>query len=177
MDQPFVGVIFPFAANFAPSGWKLCQGESMSISENEVLFTLIGTTYGGNGTTTFNLPDLRGRLPIGQGQGPGLSNYVIGQASGTETVTLTTANLPMHNHLLNVINVAGTVPTPIPTSYIAGTAVGTTGLNFYSGGPGNTTLGSNTIGNTGGSTPISIMQPILATSYIISLYGIFPSRN
>jgi microcystin-dependent protein len=177
MDQPFVGVIFAHAGTYAPNGWRLCQGQTLPISENEVLFTLIGTTYGGNGQTTFNLPDLRGRLPIGQGQGLGLSNYVIGQAAGTETVTLTTGNLPVHSHLLNVNNVAGTVPTPISSSYIAGTVAGTTGLNFYSGGPGSTTMGGNTIGNSGGSTPISILQPILCTSYIISLFGIFPSRN
>ena len=177
MNEAFVGAIFAHAGNFAPYGWGLCQGQQLSIAENEVLFTLIGTTYGGDGVQTFNLPDLRGRVPIGQGQGLGLNNYVIGQKAGSEQVTLTTAQMPSHNHLLNVINVAGTVPTPIPTSFIAGTSAGSTALNFYSPGPGNTTLGPNTIGLAGNGIPISIMQPILATNYIIALLGVYPSRN
>jgi microcystin-dependent protein len=177
MDQPFVGVIFAHAGSFAPYQWALCQGQVQSIANNETLYTLIGTTYGGDGQTTFNLPDLRGRLPIGQGQGPGLSNYLIGQLGGTENITLTTGQMPQHNHLVNVINSAGNVPTPISSSYIAGTYAGTAGLNFYSPGPPGTTLASGTIGTSGNSVPISIVQPILATNYIIALYGIFPSRN
>ena len=177
MDQPFIGVIFAHAGTFAPYNWALCQGQVVAISNNETLYTLIGTTYGGDGVNTFNLPDLRGRLPVGQGQGPGLSNYVIGQLGGTENVTLSTNNLPQHNHLVNVINSAGNVQVPISTSYIAGTSAGSAGVNFYSAGPGNTTMAANTIGNSGGRVPISIVQPILATNYIISLYGIFPSRN
>ena len=177
MDQPFVGAIFAHAGSFAPYGWRLCQGQTLPIAENDALFSLIGTIYGGDGQTTFNLPDLRGRVPIGQGQGPGLSNYVIGQPAGNETVTITTAQLPAHNHLVNVINSAGNAPTPTTSSFVAGTYAGTVAQTFYSSGSGNTTLAPTTIGNAGSSIPISIMQPILATNYIIALFGVYPSRN
>jgi microcystin-dependent protein len=182
MDQPYVGVIFAHAGTFAPANWALCQGQVQSIANNETLYALIGTTYGGDGQTTFNLPDLRGRLPIGQGQGPGLSNYVMGQLAGAENVTITTGQMPAHTHLWNVYNAAGNALIPTSGTVVAGTysnaGGSTTPATFY-GTPATAgiTVAPATIGNAGGSVPSSIVQPILATNYIISLYGIFPSRN
>jgi microcystin-dependent protein len=182
MDEPYVGVIFAHAGTFAPVNWALCQGQVQQIANNEALFTLIGTTYGGDGQTTFSLPDLRGRMPVGQGQGTGLSNYVIGQAFGTEQVTLTTNQMPAHNHLWNVNNAAGNTVIPTTSTYVSGTYSGSgsssTPANFYgTAATAGITLSSATIGTAGNSTPSSILQPILATNYIIALFGIFPSRN
>jgi microcystin-dependent protein len=180
MDQPYVGAIFAHAGTFAPRDWALCQGQSQSIANNEVLFTLIGTNFGGDGVQTFNLPDLRGRIPVGQGTGPGLSPYVIGQASGTESVSILSSNLPQHNHLVNIVNGVGNATTPATNTYVAGSYAGgvaTSPLSFYGTGPSTTTLASSTIGLAGNSIPMSIIQPILATNYIIALFGIFPSRN
>jgi microcystin-dependent protein len=177
MDQPFIGVIFAHAGNFAPRDWALCAGQPTAISQNETLYTLLGTIYGGDGQQTFNLPDLRGRVPIGQGQGLGLNNYVIGQASGSESVTITTAQIPSHNHFVNVVNTAGTLTVPTSASYVAGAFSAGTAQTFYSTGTPGATLLPATIANAGGSVPMSIIQPILTTLYIISLYGIFPSRN
>src|SRR6478672_10112699 len=98
MSEPFLAEIIMFAGNFAPRGWAFCQGQILSIAQNTALFSLLGTTYGGNGQTTFALPDLRGRVPVGTGQGPGLSNYDLGQVSGSESVTLTVSQMPAHNH-------------------------------------------------------------------------------
>src|SRR5690349_13883210 len=98
MSEPFIGEIIMFAGNFAPRGWAFCQGQILSIAQNTALFSILGTTYGGNGQTTFALPDFRGRVPVGQGQGPGLSSYVLGEVSGTESTTLLTTNMPVHNH-------------------------------------------------------------------------------
>jgi microcystin-dependent protein len=182
MDQPLVGVIFVHAGNYAPLNWALCWGQTIAIANNEVLYTLIGTTYGGDGVQTFNLPDLRGRIPIGQGQGPGLNSYVIGQKAGTETVSIATGQLPAHTHLVNVNNAQGNATVPTSGTYLAGTYSGSgssaTPYNFYGTTPSaGATLSGATIGAAGGSVPTSILQPILATNYIISLYGIFPSRN
>jgi microcystin-dependent protein len=180
MDQPYIGAIFAHAGTFAPREWALCQGQTQSIADNSTLFALIGTNFGGDGVQTFNLPDLRGRIPVGQGQGPGLSNYVIGQLSGTENVSILSSNLPQHTHLVNVVNGVGNATTPASNTYIAGSYAGGvegTPLSFYGPGPSDSTLAATTIGTAGNSIPISIMQPILATNYIIALFGIFPSRN
>jgi microcystin-dependent protein len=182
MDQPFVGVIFAHAGSFAPAQWALCQGQILSISNNDVLYSLIGTTYGGDGVQTFGLPDLRGRLPVGQGQGNGLSNYVMGQLAGTEHVTITTQQMPSHTHTWNVYNAAGNALIPTSGTVVAGTysnaGGSSTPATFY-GSPATAgiTVAPATIGNAGGSVPASILQPILTTNYIISLYGIYPSRN
>jgi microcystin-dependent protein len=182
MDQPFVGAIFAHAGNFAPYGWKLCQGQLLSIAENDVLFNLIGTTYGGDGVQTFALPDLRGRIPVGQGQGTGLTNYVIGQLSGTESVAVTTSQMPSHTHAWNVCNVAGNTLIPTTASFVAGTYSGSGGTStaatFY-GSPATSgiTLAPSTVGTAGSSIPVSIVQPILVTNYIIAMFGLFPSRN
>jgi microcystin-dependent protein len=181
MDQPYIGVIFAHAATFAPRDWAFCQGQVQSIANNDTLYALIGTTFGGDGQVTFNLPDLRGRIPVGQGQGPGLSNYVIGQMSGSENVTVLSTQMPTHTHLVNVVNSQGNAAVPTSSSYIAGTYSGSGSsavpLNFYGTTSSGATLAPTTISAAGNSLPINIVQPILATQYIIALYGIFPSRN
>jgi microcystin-dependent protein len=181
MDE-YLAIVKIFAGNFAPKGWAFCQGQIMSIAQNTALFSLLGTTYGGNGQTTFALPDLRGRAPIGVGQGPGLSNYVLGQLGGTENVTLTTNNLPAHNH-----PVTGTVQLPVNGDSAdavgpEGTYPAISGTNIYSNAPvsgqfaGNLSVNLQT-GIAGGSQPVPVLNPYLAMNYIICLEGIFPSRN
>jgi microcystin-dependent protein len=161
-----------FAGNFAPSGWAFCNGQELAISENTVLFNLIGTTYGGNGTTTFNLPDLRSRVPIHQGQGSGLSPYVIGETYGEEQVTLTAAQLPSHSHAFVSVasatlnSPAGNVPSGSPSGP----------LMYTSGTSNNVTLNSSASLAAGGNQPHANLMPYLCTSFIISLFGIYPSQ-
>ncbi len=175
MGQPFLGMLAIFGFNFAPVGWAFCQGQLLPISENDALYALLGTTYGGDGQTTFGLPDLRGRLPVGMGQGPGLSNYSIGQAAGQENVTLSQAQLPSHTHPLRASSVAGNQSSP------EGNVLGNTGNidKEYSDTIPDITMLASSIVATGQSTPssISIRQPTLALNICISLFGIFPSRN
>lgn len=181
MDQPYIGVIFAHSGTFAPRDWALCWGQLLSISENETLYTLIGTTFGGDGQVTFALPDLRGRIPVGQGQGPGLSNYVLGQVSGSENVTVLSTQMPSHTHLVTAVNSQGNAPVPDSSSYIAGTYSGSGGssaaVNFYGATSSGATLAPSSVSIAGNSLPINLIQPVLATQYIISLFGIFPSRN
>lgn len=170
MAQPYIGQIKIFAGNFAPQGWVFCDGRLLAISENSALFTLIGTTYGGDGQETFGVPDLRGRLALNQGQGPGLSNYVIGQALGSETVTLTQSQLPAHTHIAAGNSAAGG-GTPSGSTWAIGS------LLAY--GPSATLQGMNPAGVafSGGNQPHSNMMPYLAVNYILSLFGIFPSQT
>jgi microcystin-dependent protein len=179
MDPSFVGSIFMTGANFAPYGWQLCQGQLLSIADNDVLYALIGTTYGGDGIQTFSLPDLRGRAAINQGQGPGLSTYVMGQISGSEHVTMTSATMPSHTHLVNVNSGAATTNTPSSSVYIsaASQGIGGAALNVYSSNAANEQLAPSSIGANSGSVPFSIIQPVLAVNYIIALFGVFPSQN
>lgn len=199
MSEPFLGEIRIWSGNFAPRGWAFCQGQLLSIAQNTALFSILGTTYGGNGQTTFGLPDLRGRAPISQGQGPGLSSYVLGQMSGVENVTLTLNELPAHNHTvalsgtgdvsvsLGASSANGNASTPGPTTVPAKVASGLNTLNAYSTTAPDTTLlpvtTTTTVavnGNTGisgSNTPVPIMQPYLAVNFIIALEGIYPSRN
>jgi len=178
MNPTFVGSIYIFAGNFSISGFQFCQGQQLSIAQNDVLFNLIGTTYGGDGVNTFSLPDLRGRVAINQGTGPGLSPYAIGQLSGTENVTINTNQMPAHTHLVNASSAAGTVSVPVASnSYLAAPYTGTTAEKFYNTAAPNATMGNAVIGNAGSSIPFSIIQPVLAMSYIISMYGIYPSQN
>jgi microcystin-dependent protein len=179
MSQPYVGQILIFAGNFAPSGWMLCQGQQLPISEYETLFNLIGTTYGGDGQSTFNLPDLRGRVALHQGQGGGLSNYTIGQLDGFETVTLTTQQLPSHNHASQVASV-GDSNTPGPTTVLAneGGADASSASIYapFDTTPANmTTLLPTSVTTIGGSQPHENRQPYLVINYIISLFGVYPS--
>jgi microcystin-dependent protein len=177
MSQPYVGQIMIFGGTFAPAGWMLCAGQLLPISEYETLFQLIGTTYGGDGQSTFGLPDLQGRVPLHMGQGGGLSNYAIGQASGVENVTLTTQQIPTHNHLSQIA--ASPAPSSSPANNIlANEAIGNAQATCFSYGPFGGTqsaLANATLGITGGSQPHENRQPLLVLNFIIALFGVFPS--
>jgi len=173
MSNPFVGEIRMFGASFAPAGWAMCQGQLMPISQNETLFNLIGTTYGGDGQETFALPNLAGRAPMHQGQGPGISqNYIIGESAGVESVTLTTQTTPIHTHpmiasqdpALQITGQDGVVASPPQ-------------LSMYYASDASTALNNAMVQPQGGSQPHENMQPYLVVSFIISLFGIFPSQN
>jgi microcystin-dependent protein len=178
MAQPYVGEIRMFAGNFAPAGWMLCQGQVLPISENEVLFNLIGTTYGGDGQSTFALPDLQSRVPIHMGTGGG-GTYNIGENGGVESVTLTTQQIPSHNHLVTTTAQAGTSNTPNANNIANEGPAGISNVFSYLPFSGLTQvqLNPNTIGTAGGSQPHDNIQPILAINYIISLFGIYPSAT
>jgi microcystin-dependent protein len=170
MADPYVGEVRLFAGNFAPLGWALCQGQQLAISQNEVLFQLIGTTYGGDGENTFALPDLRSRVPLHQGNGPGLSNRVIGQQGGSEQVTLTTGQMPAHTHAQRASKAAAQAAAGSSGSVLAAAAV-----NLYGNGPPTTPMAAGGIASSGGGQPHENMAPFQAMNYIISLYGVFPS--
>lgn len=172
--EPFIGQIMLFGFNFTPYGWAICDGRLLPISENEALFALIGTTYGGDGMTTFGLPDLRGRIPICMGWGAGLSSYDLGEMGGTEQVTLVLPQAPAHSHMLEVAaNPSSSTQVPGPSAVFAASK----GPNLYgqAGSPAST-LGA-CIDAAGGSQPHENMMPTLVANYCIALQGIFPSRN
>lgn len=179
MTSPYLGEIRMFGGNFAPSQNALCQGQLMSIAQNTALFALLGTNYGGNGTTTFALPDFRGRLPINQGQGNGLSNYVIGESGGSENVTLNVNQMPAHNH--TVQGNSGNAAKPTPGGNMPSALTGTTAKEFWV--PPNQAIGSpipmnqSALTMAGGTQPHENRMPILAITFIIALSGIFPSRG
>jgi microcystin-dependent protein len=165
MGQPYVGEIRIFAGNFAPAGWQFCEGQLLPISENETLFQLIGTTYGGDGQSTFALPDLRGRLPVHQGNG-----FVLAETGGVEQVTLTTNQIPVHTHTLTATTsiasdteAAGRIPAQTST------------YDAYQSNPANSPMAPQSVTGVGGSQPHENLQPYLCLSFIISLFGIFPS--
>jgi microcystin-dependent protein len=166
-----------FAGNFAPRNWAFCQGQILSISSNTALFSLLGTTYGGNGTTTFALPDLRSRVPVGPAQGPGLSSYILGQTGGTENETLTTNQMPNHTHGFTVNNnTTGMATTGSGNFLNSKTESGeSTAASGSPSAPVNLNVAS--VNTAGGSQPHNNLQPYLAMNYIICLFGIFPSRN
>lgn len=170
MSNPYVGEIRMFGGNFAPSGWAFCNGALIAISENDVLFNLIGTTYGGDGQTTFALPNLQGRVPIHQGAG-----FVIGQLAGTETVTLTANQIPLHSHPPACNTGAGNSSAPSGNVW-AGNA-NTSLPQFTSTTAGLVAMNAATIGTNGNNQPHQNLMPFLAISFIISLFGIFPSQN
>jgi microcystin-dependent protein len=180
MSQPYVGEIRMFAGNFAPAGWMLCQGQLLAISANDTLFNLIGTTYGGDGQSTFALPNLQSRIPIHQGQGAGLSNYQLAQTGGAEQVTLTVQQIPAHTHAAVADGNAATGGNPA-NNYFA--ATGTSTVYTVPNAPGNPqppvfrTLNAATLRAQGGSQPHSNIQPILALNFIIALFGVYPSQN
>ncbi len=176
MAQPFLGQILLVGFNFEPQGWAFCNGQLLAIQQNTALFSLLGTTYGGDGIRTFALPNLQSRVPIHMGQGAGLSPYTIGEMTGVETVTLLANQMPQHNHLINATNAAGGVQTPANNFLAAGTASGRP-ADIYSAGPSQGTLSPNAVTNAGGNQPHTNIQPVLAMNYIIALQGIFPSRN
>jgi microcystin-dependent protein len=166
--DPIMGTIILFAGNFAPKGWLFCDGSILSIAQNTALFSILGTTYGGNGTTTFALPDLRGRVPMQQGAGPGLLPRTLGETVGTETVTLLQTNLPAHTHTLLVSSNSANDDIPEGQALASG--------QFYDPAAPSVPLHPATVGVTGGSQPINNMQPSLALNYIIATEGVYPSR-
>lgn len=188
-----IGEIRMFAGNFAPRNWAFCAGQLMSISQNTALFSILGTTYGGNGQTTFALPDFRGRTAVGTGQGPGLTNITLGEVSGTETVTLLTTQMPAHTHTATA-TITGTVtPKCLDDTGLGDTpggqfpAISTAGSKIFTNATQtpDSVMGSSpisataniTIGISGNSQPVPIRNPYLGMNYIICLFGIFPSRN
>lgn len=170
--MPYIGEIRMFGGNFAPAGWMFCEGQTLAISENDFLFTLIGTTYGGDGETTFNLPDLRGRLPIHQGQGSGLASRILAENGGIEATTLTTQQLPVHTHPLAASSAQGTLNSPID----AVPAQGPTVILYREIAP-NAGLLNTAVAPAGGSQPHDNLQPYLCISFIISLFGVFPTQT
>jgi microcystin-dependent protein len=164
MAQPFIGEIRMFAGNFAPAGWAFCNGAPMPISENDTLFALIGTTYGGDGQSTFNLPDLRGRIPIHQGNG-----FILAETGGVEDVTLTTSQIPAHGHPLVGSNVNGSQAGP-SNALLASSVV----ITPYAPEVPGVSMAATSIGVLGGSQPHINLQPFLCVNFIISLFGIFP---
>lgn len=169
MSSPYIGEIRMFGGNFAPVGWAFCNGATVPISENDALFNLIGTTYGGDGQNTFNLPDLQSRLPMHMGQGAGLSNRIIGEQGGVETVTLNTNQIPAHSHAPLSVSGNGNQSTPQN-----GVWAGVT-TSIYTSNPPNTPFSPSIGGVSGGSQPHENLMPFLAISFIISLFGIYPS--
>jgi microcystin-dependent protein len=173
MSSPYVGEIRMFGGNFAPAGWAFCAGQLMPISENDILFQLIGTTYGGDGQETFGIPDLQGRMPIHFGQGPGLSqNYQVGELAGSEQVTISVNQLPTHNHGWLASNDPSN--SLIPTSNVVSTPLN---ITPYFSGAASVPLNAQSLQPIGGSQPHDNMMPFLCISYIISLFGIFPSQT
>lgn len=173
MSDPFIGQITLFGGNFAPRNWAFCNGQIMGISQNSALFSILGTNYGGDGITTFALPDLRGRAAIGTGQGPGLSDIQLGQLSGVEETLLQASNLPSHSHALLGTSAGGNAEAPANGLLASGS-----GISLYAtGAAANEAMSPASIGATGGGLPISIRNPYLGLSYIIALTGVYPSRN
>ncbi|MBR0783845.1 phage tail protein [Bradyrhizobium iriomotense] len=175
MSNPFVAEIRIFAGTFAPTGWALCNGQLMPISQNTALFSLLGTTYGGDGKSTFALPNLQGSSAIGQGQGPGLSDRILGEVSGVQSVTLLTSEMPFHNHLGQGSTEVGTLKQPAPTEFLAKSKAGT---NYQSNVSTNLVqMNQGTLTFTGGNQPHNNMSPFLTLTYIIALQGVFPPRG
>lgn len=171
MSQPFVAEIRMFSFNFAPRSWAFCNGQLLPIAQNQALFSLLGTTYGGNGTVNFALPNLQGRTPIEAGTGPGLPSVTLGQTGGEEAHTLTTQEMPAHQHTS-----AGSSNNPSQTSPNGGYPATFTADNVYTT-PANGAMNAGTVANTGGSQPHPNIQPYLVVNICIALAGIFPSRN
>jgi microcystin-dependent protein len=171
MPEPFVGEIRIFAGSFAPAGWAMCNGALMAISQNDTLFNLIGTTYGGDGQSTFGVPDLQGRVPIHAGQGPGLSqNYQIGEQAGVESVTINTNQLPIHTHPMLASNDIGDLPSGQGNILAQSTSVDL----FIEDAPDAALANTAIAGAVGGSQPHDNMMPYLVLTFIISLFGVYP---
>lgn len=171
MSEPFLGQIMIFAFDFPPKGWALCNGQTLPINQNQALFSLLGTTYGGNGTTTFSLPNLQGRVTVGAGAGAGLSDYTLGQTAGAESHTLIGTEIPSHSHAPNYSN-SSTQASPAG-NYWAPDPNG----NITFATSGGNTMSPAAIGNAGGGQPHPNLAPFLTLNFCIALAGIFPSRN
>lgn len=171
--DPFVGEVTLFAGNFAPRGWAFCAGQLLPISQNTALFSLLGTNYGGDGRTTFGLPDLRGRSPlhVGAGQGPGLQAHSLGEMAGEDGVTLTTAQIPAHTHSLQA-STAASVSSPSSTVNLAASSAG----NVYRDATNPVAMSQTVVSSNGGGLPHNNRQPYLSLNFIIALQGIFPPR-
>lgn len=169
--EPFIGQIQIFGFNFAPRGWALCDGQLLPISQNTALFSLLGTTYGGDGRTTFALPDLRGRVPVHVGNGPGLSPISWGGRGGAESMTLTSANLPAHTHTLNATNATADQAQP------GGNALAQSSEDQYAAAAPGDAMRAGSVGNTGANQAFGIRNPYLGIYYSIALQGFYPSRN
>jgi microcystin-dependent protein len=180
MANPFIGQITLLPYNFAPFGWAFCAGQLLPISQHTALFSLLGTTYGGNGTSNFALPDLRGRAPIGQGQGPGLSSYVMGSQQGVELVTLTTQTTPAHSHGFPAFAAAATTNAPNGALPAEGQSGGRGGgpVNTYTAPGAAVSLAAGQVAAaTGGGAPHNNLQPYLTANWCIALQGVFPPRS
>jgi microcystin-dependent protein len=171
MGTPFLGQISIFAFNFAPKGFSMCNGQLLPINQNQALFALLGTFYGGNGQSTFALPNLQSRTPISFGQGPGLQNYVQGQAGGEENHTLLSTEMPQHNHSLQATTNVGNTRNP------SGAALCQPDTKMYISGAPDTSLAASSVASYGGSQPHFNLQPYLTINFCIAMTGIFPSRN
>jgi microcystin-dependent protein len=176
MSSPFIAEIRLLGCNFAPRGWAFCQGQTIAISQNTALFSLLGVTYGGNGTTIFQLPDLQGRTPIGAGQGPGLSFRSLGEIGGVTSVTLLSTQMPNHSHAVNASSAAGTQTSPA-TAIWAASVGGRTPPPLYSNVTANTPMAVTALQVVGGSQPHENRQPYLGMNYVIALQGVFPPRS
>lgn len=174
MSEPFVGEIRMFAGNFSPRGWGFCDGQLLAVSQNDALFSLLGTIYGGDGRTTFGLPDMRGRLPIHQGTGPGLSPRPLGSKSGAENETLTVNQMPSHQH--DFVASRASASTQVPTGAVVGDS-SAANLLYLSSNDVNQSFNPASITDTGGSRPHTNLMPALCLNYIIALFGIYPSRQ
>jgi len=173
--QPYVGQIIAVGFNFAPVGWLLCNGQLLPISQYDVLYNLIGTTYGGDGQNTFALPNLCGRSPINQGTGSGLTTRIIGEAAGSENVTLTGAQIAAHSHPLLAASATGTISKPSPSTVL--TVQSNVAIDMYHAAPGNVTLASTAVGGAGNNLPHENRQPFNTVNYIIAFEGVYPSQN
>lgn len=171
MSEPFIGQILMFGGNFAPRGWAFCDGQLLLIAQNSALFSILGTTYGGDGRSTFGLPDLRGRVAVHAGDGPGLTPYRLGAKAGTESVTLTTNQLPSHTHSM----VART--NPANDTNPAGKSLGRPAEDTYVSTGATAPMDAASIGSSGGGQSHTNIQPYQVVNYIIALQGVFPSRN
>jgi microcystin-dependent protein len=176
MSDPFLGEIRPFPFNFAPRGWAFCNGQILSISQNTALFSLLGTFYGGNGQTTFGVPNLQGRAPLHQGQGPGLSEHFIGEPGGEAAVTLTGSELPAHPHAARCSSVPGLQPGPVNNVWSPLPARPTPPPVYSDAGP-NVAMNPGALAQAGGSQPHNNLSPYLGLNFCICLEGIFPARN
>ena len=177
MSEPFVGEVRMFAGNFAPRGWAFCDGQLLAVSQNDALFSLLGTIYGGDGRTTFGLPDLRGRIPIHAGSGPGLSPRRLGAKAGAEKVTLTVNQLPSHSHTWQATNANASNRSPVGSPDTHAYAQPLVTSVYRDGTNPLVNMKTNMVSNVGGSRSHSNLQPFLCINFIIALVGIYPSRN
>ncbi|MGN6608169.1 MAG: phage tail protein [Jatrophihabitans sp.] len=176
MTDPFLGEIRMFAGSYAPYGWAFCAGQLLPISQNTALFSLLGTYYGGNGTSNFALPNLNGSVPVGQGQGPGLSDRVLGETGGAEAVGLLVGEMPSHTHQATAVSSNGDLTSPAALTTWAPARFGRAAQNLYSTGAPDVVMNANALALAGGNQPHNNMPPYLAVTFIIALQGIFPSR-